>query len=283
MKLTLKLSAVLIVGVLVVLALFLLSWFFTFQPYVTLAGVIAGAVFSVMVQRLAWNRDDSIKAIEQVYSPLYGVILEVEKVLDKKEYGSWSFGHWAACVKDYRYFIVEAKFREKLDTFQERVKKRSETINRLENIIIPKIQYETVKEIFPDKPDTREVYLEIGFYHNDERLGGTSVPTSFHIKNQTSMESVNNNLIKGLFLKKEEITKVHTKLIYWRADKPPDVFESTNEADNAKFWNTCLNRVTLTSEYQFLVKEEPLLLDEARQIKKELIKRMGEPWKLARL
>lgn len=178
-----------VISVIAIAILLMFTIFFSLQPLITIIGVIVGAVISITsqywTQRLAWKRDYSLKAIEQIYSPLYGVILPIEKILEKKDYENTSFGHWDSCVKDYRYFMVDTKFRETLDSFHNRIDKRSKVISKLETIIIPKIQTETATEIFSVKAQpNRDLYLEIEFYHSQESIGGTSVGTKFHLKKQ---------------------------------------------------------------------------------------------------
>jgi hypothetical protein len=51
-----------------------------------------------------------------------------------------------------------------------------------------------------------------------------------------------------------------------------------SEPENAEFWNVCLGKVGSTEEHQFVIKENVVLLEKARAIKSELIKRIERTW-----
>ena len=46
------------------------------------------------------------------------------------------------------------------------------------------------------------------------------------------------------------------------------------------FWESCLKIVNDNETYQFIIEENEELLREAKSIKKELIRRIEEPWKI---
>ena len=45
-------------------------------------------------------------------------------------------------------------------------------------------------------------------------------------------------------------------------------------------WKSCLARMKEDRTYGFIIEENQELLEEARQVKKEIIKRIEEPWKI---
>ena len=57
-------------------------------------------------------------------------------------------------------------------------------------------------------------------------------------------------------------------------------FTSRSAEKIGTFWKLCLQRIDDLAEYKFVVIETDPLLEEAKGIRKELIKRIEEPWKI---
>lgn len=297
MKITLSQAIPLVIGIILIAILLVLTFFFSLQPLVTIIGVIIGAVISITsqfwAQRLAWKRDYSLKAIEQIYSPLYGVILPIEKILEEKEYVNTAFGHWDGCKKDYRYFMVDTKFREKLDDFYDKMELRSKKISRLETIIIPKIQVEIAGKIFPFKPNPeRQISMYIMYFKSHKQIQSFYMRLIRDIKQQLDLDTIAKNALVGLNLKDEDIDNVECKIVFSKEENvfipnraeieknDPKCFqyESTNQRLNIDFFNACLKETAQTPEHQSLIQEEPSLFESVKEIKKELIQRIEEPW-----
>jgi hypothetical protein len=99
-------------------------------------------------------------------------MIELEKVLECKDYQNWSFGHWDACQKDYRYFMVDKRFRTVLDSFDKGMRSRADAIHKQETILIPRILNETARELFPEKPNPdRSITFQINLYKHHELKG----------------------------------------------------------------------------------------------------------------
>lgn len=98
-----------------------LGWFFSSGLFSTLIGVIIGATIAYFVQsrtqKRLWKREYSIKIAEQIYGQLYGSMKQIINFLDRRDYVNVSFGFWETAQSDHRYFMVDERFRKRLDTF----------------------------------------------------------------------------------------------------------------------------------------------------------------------
>lgn len=83
----------------------------------------------------------------------------------------------------------------------------------------------------------------------------------------------------GMDAKKTEISNVRMAIGFTKADRSMS-YESTNSEKIAKFWEVCLQKIEDNTEHQFVIRENDSLLEEAKEIKKELVKRIEEPWRI---
>jgi hypothetical protein len=276
------------------------SWFYQSGLFGTVVGIMIGAGITYFVQtrtqKRIWKREYSLRAIEQIYSPLYGVIIELIKILEQKDNRNWSFGHWDSVEKDYRYFMVDKKFRAKLDAFSNDMKKRNDAINKLETLLIPQIIKDTARETFPEKPnDSQPLSLDIEMYLKGKQKVSFQPNLIFHLKKHQTLDDIADYATQNLSLKKEEISDVCSKIVFWKEENPLDPyrqnlekkgdhsqskFVSINQKYNLDFYAKCLHKTELLQEYQLVIGENDKLLEYAKEIKKELIKRIEEPWNI---
>lgn len=259
-----------------------LSWFYESGLLSIIISVTLGVLLSLFVQKRTqkseWKREYSIKVVEQVYGQLYGITKDFIDSKKRSEYQNWSFGFWDNVQKDHRYFMVDKKFRVRLDAFLQRVEKYNDTISELDYVILPKIISESAKTVFHEEPYENNVPN----FHIDYMKGKYPSGTSFNLlnslKKKLSLSDIINYELDSVHVDRAEISSVKLK-INFRKDNTSE-FVSLSSKDIKKFWEICLQKIGDNPEHQFVVKENDKLLEEAEEIKKELIKRIEEPWKI---
>jgi len=142
-----------------------LIWFYESGLLNTLIGVIIGVGIAYFIQtrtqNRAWKREYSVKIAEQVYGSLYRDIKWTIWSLERKNFRPPTFEKWGQIQEDHRYFMVDEKFRAKLDSFFERSRKYGFTTSKLRNEVLPKIAREEAERIFKTK--TEEIKLEVKY------------------------------------------------------------------------------------------------------------------------
>lgn len=258
-----------------------LGWFFSSGLFSTLIGVVIGAGITYFVQtrtqKRMWKREYSIKIAEQIYGQLYGSIKSIIRTLERKHYSNVSFGFWDSTQEDHRYFMVDEKFRNRLDAFLERTKKYSHAISKLDNTILPKILRDAGKEVFRKEPHADSLSFAVTYEEGKENFQSSPNLVN-HLKRKQDLSDVVNYAI-GVGAEKTEISNVGMRIHFMEADRS-SLFESKDSEKMAKFWGVCLQMIGDNPEYQFVIKENDMLLEEAKEIKKELIKRIEEPWRI---
>jgi hypothetical protein len=259
-----------------------LSWFYESGLLGAVVGVIIGVLVTDFVQKRTqkriWKRDYSIKIAEQIYGQLYGSIKSIIRTLEREEYSNVSFGFWDSAQEDHRYFMVDEKFRNRLDAFLERTQEYTSAVNRLENTILPKIIKDTARDVFHEEPHPANAVNFSINYTKGKVNSGYSPNLVNHLKRKQDLSDMIYCTI-GIGAEKTEISNVRIKISFLKFD-PSSQFESTDSDRIAIFWGLCLETMDNIPEYQFVVKENNPLLEEAKGIKKELIKRIEEPWRI---
>jgi len=170
---------------------------------------------------------------------------------------------------DHRYFMVDEKFRAKLDNFDERIEKYDLSVNEVTREILPEIIKEAIKETF-----------------NVEALKQVSLEVKYKQKNRNF--STSPNLIQCLIsathpkdhVLKSKANVSNAQLDFKIPKRNGEVFHSTNLDKFNEFWSLCETKLNENETCKFVIEEDEKLLTEARNIKKEIVKRIEEPWKI---
>ena len=250
-----------------------ISWLISSQIFTTLVAVLVGFFASYFLQRItqkkAWKREYSVKIAEEVYGGLFRDVKWIIRRLEEKYYGHLSFQKWREVQEDHRYFMVDERFRKRLDDFSQRVEEYNSAFIKLENTILPKITNEETERVFNVETD-KGARLEVKYVERRHNV------------------STSPNIIKCLIYQihpkddalrdKSEVSNVECPIqIPQRNGK---VFHSRDLAKFNEFWESCLRRSKRDKTYKFVMEETDKLLEEARKVKKEIIKRIEEPWKI---
>lgn len=239
----------------------------------TLVGIIIGAGIAYFVQtrtqKRAWKREYSVRIAEDVYGPLFGAIESIILPLEDQWYRGLDFQEWQMIQDEHRYFMVEEKFRARLDSFLERVQRYSDAVYRLRQTRLPKIADEETERIF-----------------NSEVTEHASLGVEYREKhdNKSARPNIINCLIsethpKDYVLKdKSEISNVKFDIRIRKSDGK--VYHYDESAKFDEFWESCLRRMKEDETYKYVIEQNEKLLEEARKLKKEIANRIEEPWKI---
>lgn len=206
---------------------------------------------------------------QQIYGQLYRAIEEFILVKERREYQRVSFGFWND-AKNQRYFIDE-KFRNRLDTFMQKVQKYDDVVCELDYVILPKIIKETVKMIFKEEPDSMSNFQFQLNYTVARKQHSLSFSLVDHLRIGHTLADLKKRW-QNTERDKTNLSFVGWQIRFIKEDSQP--FSSTKSEDISKFYETCLQIIIDTTEHQFVTKENEMLLEEAKNIKKELIKRI---------
>lgn len=248
-----------------------ISWFLSSGMFNTLVGVMVGFLASYYIQikteKRKWRREYSIQIAETVYGPLHRDIKWAAYTLENNPFSQLGFNVWNEIKDSHRYFMVDKKFRDKLDEFNEKIQKYSKAAWELRTEVLPEIIEQETMKIFNTKLRRDEIKLEILY---EER--GT--PTS-------SMPDIIECFASSIH-PKDKILKNNPN----RKIKELRLFFGNVRANSgyiAKFdelWDSCLSKMKQTKTYLYLVEETPKLIKEAKHLQNELEKRIEEPWKI---
>lgn len=252
-----------------------IGWLFESGFLNTIAGIAVGAGIAFFIQtrtqKRAWKRDYSVKIVEEVYGGLFTDIKSIIQYLEEKYYLCLNFSTWGRVQEEYKYFMVDEKFRKKLDKFSERVEKYDRAVIQLENTILPRIANEETRKLF-DVDTDEHAKLEVEWVEAHRRTPTSTSPDVIRcLKRQTHPkdDALNN---------KTEISDVECYVgILQRNGK---TFHSQDVSKFNEFWKLCLERMKEDEVYRFMMKEHGNLLEDARNVRKELVKRIEETWKI---
>jgi hypothetical protein len=241
----------------------------------TLVGVAIGAGITYYVQtktqNRAWKREYTIKIVEEVYGNLFKQVKTIIQSLEEKYYTYWiSFDKWKEFQQDHRYFMVDDNFRVKLDDFDERLDKYSRSAIKL-NDVIRKIVIEETERVFGEKinqiPQVEVRYMK-GYSQSSTMpdlircLASETHPIEIPKRNESDVTGLELTLI---------ITSIDNK-----TSKIPYSLNKNLE----KFWQSCIKRMKENETYRFVVEENSKILEDARKLREEIVKRIEEPWKI---
>jgi len=249
----------------------IIGWFISSGVVVNVIFLLIGAGITIFVQRMTqkrqWKREYSIKMVEQVYSSLFNDIKNIIKNLDAKYYSTLIF-NWTKIQDDHKYFMVDEKFRDKLDLFLEKIKSHNDAVNKLRNKILPNIIIEAAEKIFEMKVDTRNITPRIEYKEGSSDIAMSHQTVELLLSNLHPKEYMLKYYPEAIFSK--FIIQIHT----------PHVSINNIEDKSKKFWELCLTKMGENKTYQNVNKNHKKLLEEAKGIRKLLIEHIQETWKL---
>jgi len=250
-----------------------IGWFISSGVVVNLLFLLVGSGITYFVQtrtqKRAWKREYTVKIAEEVYGSLFRHVKWIIPSLEEKHYRQLSFEEWRLIQDDYRYFMVDEKFRTKLDEVFERVQNYNMAIYKLENIILPKIVNEETKRVF--NVDTDE-HARVEVKYVEGNLPHSGTPST--IRCLISQTHPKDDVLRGT----TEISNVECLVNVRRKDGT--TFHDPDMEKFNQFWESCLRRMKEDKTYNFIIEENEKLLKEARNLKKEIVKRIEEPWKI---
>jgi hypothetical protein len=250
-----------------------LGWLYQSGILNTLVGIVVGAGIAYFVQtrtqKRAWKREYSVKIAEQVYGFLFREVKSIIEALENKHHSDLFFGGWRQMQEDHRYFMVDEKFRASLDRFLEKVEKYSRAVNRFRSTILPKIANEETRIVFNTKTD--EIAELLVKYHENYRDISTSPNMIECLISETHPKDY---ALEG----KADISNVEFNIRVPRKDEAAFYSKDLKKFD--KFWESCLRRMKEDETYRFVMAEDSNLLEEAKKVRKEIVERIEEPWKI---
>jgi hypothetical protein len=239
----------------------------------TVIGIVIGAGIAYFVQtrtqKRVWKREYALRNAETVYGPLFQYLDSVLPYhINESVPQGVSFYKWYEIKRTYQYLMIDDEFRNRLDKFAEKTENYTE---RLQNVrrFAHDIAVEETRIAFPSFKD---VYPQ------------------FVIK--TKREEQNHHINESLIRQEHPYTsalrqKEHETHEYFIALHPIQSGQTTvmkyEDATRTIFdtmWEKCHQRMEQNSEVQILRKEYPEIVKELKSIRKELIRRIQEPWKI---
>lgn len=262
-----------IIGSTIAVIVAFLGWFFESGLLNTVIGIAIGAGIAYFVQtrtqKRAWKREYSVKIAEEVYGALFRDVKSIIRILEKKVYVYLGFQSWGEFQNDHRYFMVDEKFRRRLDNFSQRAEEYGTAIIKLENTILPKIANEETRKTF-DVDTEKHAKLNVK-YMDGHRPTSTTPDVIRCLKSLTHPK-------EEALSRKSEVTNVEYFVnIEQKSDDP---YHSHDSSKFDKFWQSCKRRVSSNKTYRYIIEENDKLLEEARKLKKEIAKRIEEPWRI---
>lgn len=249
------------------------SWLVSSEIFATLIAVLVGFLASYFLQtktqKRAWKREYSVKIVETVYSSLFKQIKGIIRQLEEKGYYNLGFGEWRSMQEDHRYFMVDEKFRTKLDNFLARVEVFDSATSEVRRNILREIISEEIKRVF-NVEALKQVSLEVK-YKDKHRSFSTSPDLIGCLLSGTHPKD---RALKGM----AEVSDVQFEFRIPRKDG--EVLNCQDLAKFDEFWLSCLGRMKEDETCMHVFEENKKLIVEAGILKGDLVKRIEEPWKI---
>jgi hypothetical protein len=249
-----------------------IGWFLSSGVAASLLSVLVGTGITYFVtsrtQKKAWQREYSVKIAETVYGDLYRDLKSIIAAIERDELGSANFSKWEEFQQDHRYFMVEKRFRAKLDDFLKDTKEYNEYFSNNRFKVLPRLMHEEASRIFLGKIDTINITIEAR-----GRDGGL-------IRISAREDELANYLIlntdpKTATLKRfpeHEITGLH--IAFGNVPAGPEI-----DAKFDEFWRACSRRVEQDASFNFRERTDQIL-QETNRLKQELEGLIEKPWRI---
>jgi len=279
--------SILILSVAVALSVYYFLGVSNVVEWLALVTSYSAAVYAIVTER---NPIETER--QKIYGKLKRIISNNITILEEKKYRGFSFDLWGNIQKDQRYEMFDENFARKLDVFLESTQKYSSAINKLETFFLPKIIKNTAKEVFAYEPEPKDRSITLSMIPFDTK-GEPLVTFSPYLinclKTEQSLLDLEKEAIANSGVKETEVREIGLKIHYLKAYEPLNLFRQNLEKNNdfsqsfyetinlkfiTIFWEKCLQEVAKLPEHQYIVNENDKLLEEAKGIKEELIKRI---------
>jgi hypothetical protein len=255
----------------------------------TLVGVAIGAGITYYVQtrtqNRAWKREYAVKIAETVYGSLFKQIKSIIGNLEQKYHIYYvDFSQWREFQEDQRYFMVDESFRSRLDDFTHKLEEYSQAAVKLEREI-SKIIMEETERVYGIKtnqiPQVQITYMRAGSHASTNTdllrcLVSETHPIDFPKTYDPEATDIAFTLI--IISIDNIVTSIdNTKII---RVAPPTENKQINIPDSDRLWQVCLRRMKENETYKLVTEENGKILEDAQELKKELSKRIEEPWRI---
>ena len=263
----------LLVGSVVAALSMILGWIFQSGVLNTLVGVAIGAGITYYVQtktqNRAWKREYGVKIAEEVYGDLFKQLKNIIKSLEERYYIYWmSFDKWTEFQEDHRYFMVDEKFRSRLDGFKNKLEEYSKAAGKMGNEIRSIILEET-EDVFGVKANQIPI-PQVNYAKGYQRHS-----TNPDLVNCLISETHPSDMAtKG----ESDITDLDFILTITSIESKTSHIPCAQDFDS--FWKTCLERMKENNTYKFVTVENAKILEDARKLKAEIVERIEKPWKI---
>ena len=204
---------------------------------------------------------------QELYGQLKKSILVIISRLEGKYYQDIHFRYWKNIRQDDRYHLFDKELREQLDGFLEKIKKYSATIIELDSNIIPEIIDDAIVTVFNvDRSSFDRIIIFVHLALKDRPRFQTSInELGYYLKKNQSLIEVIHQKAKVNSIEAEEIKSIQMLI-------PLSTYDVTDENKITKFWDMSLRIMKNVRKYKFVVEENEVLLDEAKEIKEAIIK-----------
>jgi hypothetical protein len=255
-----------------------LSWFYQSGLLGTVTGIVIGAGITYFVQtrtqKRLWKREYTVKITEQVYGELFGEIKNILNCLENDYLRQIVIqGKWSHIQNDHRYFMVDKRFREEIDSFFKSVEKYNSDCYTIEAKIIPIIIKNQLEVNF--KKTARSLPQLVFSYWFDKQRIDTGISVESNLRELKTFKEIEQNELQGLDSSKVTnrhfIIRVVDAYYYEIDDNDPRV---------SAYWDACLKSLREDKTFASLPTEKQNLLKQTTEIKSSLEKRISEPWKV---
>ena len=265
MKKKLGFVTVLLIGVISILGIFYyISDFENFPEVTALYISIVTAIYCILSEL---NPNKAKK--QELYGQLKKSILVIISRLEGKYYQDIHFRLWKNIRQDDRYHLFDKELRGQLDGFLEKIKKYSAAIIELDSNIIPEIIDDAIVTVFNVERSSFDriiIFVHLAL-KNRPRFQTSISELGYYLKKNQSLIEVIHQKAKVNSIEAEEIESIQMLI-------PLSTYDVTDENKITKFWDISLRIVKNVRKYKFVVEENEVLLEEAKEIKEAIIKRI---------
>ena len=260
-------ALIILVGVIAIVLSY--YYFQRLQVIPEITSALAIYISSVTAVYTAISKPNPNKSKKQkIYGQLKKLVTNIISTLEDRAYHRFLLEPWRDIQVDERYHLVNEKLRKRLDNFYERSEEYASAINKIDYKILERITQDVANELFEkDQSTAGGVQLSIRFFRKRGKPLNRNIRIRDHLIKHHTIEELIEYDRKKENLSEKEIKHTELQLLY-HGEPTNDMQMITN------FWNRCLKRLESIPEYKFIVEQNDVLLEEAKEIRKELIKRI---------